>query len=85
MDAGVRPQHRQPDKRVLGTEGHGSVQVIGGVFHELRRHLDAGETGYRLFRAQSPGQLDVGDVVEVELLDVAYEVGYGSRHADLFF
>lgn len=70
---------------MLRTEGHGSVQVIGGVLHELRRHLDTGETGYRLFRAQRPRQLDVGDVVEIELLDVAYEVRYGGRHADFFF
>lgn len=59
------------------------MQVVSGVLDELRGHLDAGKARYGLFSAEGSGQLYVGDVVEVELLDVADEVGYRCGHADL--
>lgn len=81
----ISPQHRQTDKRMFRTERDGAMQVIGGPFHESRGHLYRRETGYWLFAAGSPRQLDVGDVVKVELLDFADEVRYGGRHAYFLF
>lgn len=83
MDAGVGPQHGQSHEGMFGAERDRSVEVVSGMFNKLCRHPYRGKSSYRLLAAQSSGQLNVRDVVEIELLNFTDKVWNGGRHADL--
>lgn len=82
VDARVRPQHWHTDKGVLRPKCNWSVQIIRNTFHEFCGDLYRGKTGNGLFCAGSSSQFDIGNVVEVELLNFTDEVWNSGCHAD---
>lgn len=69
---------------MLGAEGDRFVEVLRVASGELCFNFNFWKTRDGLVGFRGTGQFDVGDVVEVELLDFADEVWDGGGEADFF-
>lgn len=70
---------------MFGTKRHRSMQIVRSPLDEFSGDFDVWKARYWMFCTGRPGQFGVRDVVEVELLDFADEVGNSGSHAYFFF